>query len=141
MTVSDPIADMLTRIRNAVMVRHETVAIPASRMKLALAKILKDEGFITDYEVIKAKPQRLIKVHLRYVERNQPGRRPGAGQQAGATGLRGTRRDSAPLRRPGTGHPVYAEGPHDRPASLAAEDRRGAPVLRLVGRSGSEIHV
>ena len=48
MTVSDPIADMLTRIRNALMVRHDSVLVPASRMKLAIAKILKEEGFITD---------------------------------------------------------------------------------------------
>jgi len=46
MTISDPIADMLTRIRNAVMVRHDSVLIPSSRMKLAITKILKEEGFM-----------------------------------------------------------------------------------------------
>ncbi|MBI4304035.1 MAG: 30S ribosomal protein S8 [Chloroflexi bacterium] len=69
MTVTDPIADMLTRIRNAAMVRHDSVLIPASRMKLAIAKILKEEGFISDYEVVKGKPQRFIKLHLRYSDR------------------------------------------------------------------------
>ena len=72
MTVSDPIADMLTRIRNAVMVRHDNVIMPASRMKLAIAKILKEEGFITDYEVVKGKPHRSLKIQLRYMEENQP---------------------------------------------------------------------
>ena len=72
MTVSDPIADMLTRIRNAVMVRHDSVLIPASRVKLAIARVLKEEGFISDYEVLKGKPHRVIKVQLKYDDKNQP---------------------------------------------------------------------
>jgi small subunit ribosomal protein S8 len=72
MAVSDPIADMLTRIRNAVLVRHDSVPIPASRMKLALARILKEEGFIIDYEVLRGKPHRVIKVHLKYNDKKQP---------------------------------------------------------------------
>ena len=72
MTVSDPIADTLTRIRNAVMVRHESVMIPASRMKLAIARILKEEGFISDYEVVRGKPQRTIKIYLKYDDKNEP---------------------------------------------------------------------
>ena len=72
MTISDPIADMLTRIRNAIMVRHDSVLIPASRMKLAIARILKEEGFINDYEVLKSKPHRIIKVYLKYSDKNQP---------------------------------------------------------------------
>jgi len=72
MTVTDPIADMLTRIRNAIMVRHDTVLVPASKIKLSIAKILKEEGFITDYEVIRGKPHRSIKIQLRYLEGNKP---------------------------------------------------------------------
>ncbi len=72
MTISDPIADMLTRIRNAVMVQHDAVLIPASRMKLAIAKILKEEGFVNDYEVLRGKPHRTIKIHLRYGDNNEP---------------------------------------------------------------------
>jgi len=71
-TVSDPIADMLTRIRNANMARHDFVLIPASKMKLAIAKILKSEGFIGDYEVLRGKSHRVIKVHLKYSEQNRP---------------------------------------------------------------------
>jgi small subunit ribosomal protein S8 len=70
-TVTDPIADMLTRIRNSIMVRHDSVQIPASKIKLSIAKILKEEGFITDYEVVKGKPHRMIKVQLRYFD-NKP---------------------------------------------------------------------
>jgi small subunit ribosomal protein S8 len=72
MTVSDPIADMLTRIRNAIMARHASVLVPASKMKLAMAGILKEEGFITDYEVVKDKPQRTLRIHLRYLDDNRP---------------------------------------------------------------------
>ncbi len=72
MTVSDPIADMLTRIRNANMARHDFVLIPASKMKLAITKILKIEGFISDYEVLRGKSHRVIKIHLKYDEQNRP---------------------------------------------------------------------
>lgn len=68
----DPIADMLTRIRNAIMVRHDSVQVPASKIKVAIAKILKEEGFIIDYEIVKGKPHRMIKVQLRYLENNKP---------------------------------------------------------------------
>jgi len=70
MAISDPIADMLTRIRNAVLARHDSVAMPTSKMKVSIAKILKEEGFITDYEVAGVKTQ--LKLKLRYGERNRP---------------------------------------------------------------------
>jgi len=72
MTISDPIADMLTRVRNAIMARHDSVLVPTSRMKLAIARILKKEGFISDYEVLKGKPQRAIRLHLKYDDKNEP---------------------------------------------------------------------
>lgn len=72
MTVSDPIADMLNRIRNALMARHDQVLIPSSSIKLSIAKILKEEGFITNYEVLRGKPQRVIKLHLKYNDHKQP---------------------------------------------------------------------
>ena len=64
--MTDPIADMLTRIRNANTVGHETVEIPASKMKKAIAEILKAEGFIADYEVIEDNKQGTIKVTMKY---------------------------------------------------------------------------
>jgi len=67
MNVSDPIADMLTRIRNASQARHEDVLVPASRTKLAIARILKDEGFIDDFSEFQEGPRNLVKIRLRYV--------------------------------------------------------------------------
>lgn len=72
MTISDPIADMLVRIRNAVMVRRDSVLIPASKTKLSIVKILKAEGFINGYELLKDGAHQVIKVQLRYWEKNQP---------------------------------------------------------------------
>jgi small subunit ribosomal protein S8 len=64
--MTDPIADMLTRIRNAAMARHDYVLIPASQLKIAIAKILKEVGFIRDYDVLKDTPQRTIRVWISY---------------------------------------------------------------------------
>lgn len=71
MAVTDSIADMLTRIRNAIMAHHSDVLVPASRIKLSIAKTLKEENFINGYEVLKEKPQAMIKIQLKYVN-NQP---------------------------------------------------------------------
>ena len=68
MTVTDPIADMLTRIRNAIMVDHEYVLVPSSKIKLSISKILEEEGFIDRYEVLKGKPQPMMKIHLKYID-------------------------------------------------------------------------
>ena len=66
MVMTDPIADMLTRIRNANSVHHDKVEIPGSKIKEAIAAILKDEGFIKDFEVIEDNKQNVIKVSLKY---------------------------------------------------------------------------
>jgi len=73
MAVTDPIADMLTRIRNAIAVRHDTVSIPSSNIKVELARILKDEGFVEDYEVASdGSPQDVIKILLHYRVKDVP---------------------------------------------------------------------
>jgi len=64
--MTDPIADMLTRVRNANMVKHKTVEIPASNVKKSIAGIMKQEGFIKDFEYIKDEKQGLVRVHLKY---------------------------------------------------------------------------
>ncbi|MDH5781536.1 MAG: 30S ribosomal protein S8 [Dehalococcoidia bacterium] len=71
MTVTDPIADMLTRIRNAIMADHDCVLVPSSKIKFSISKILEEEGFIDRYEVLKGKPQTMMKVHLKYTD-DQP---------------------------------------------------------------------
>lgn len=70
--VTDPIADMLTRIRNAVAVGHERVAMPASKLKVNIAKILVDEGFIDRYEVSDNGHRSELELVLRYAERRRP---------------------------------------------------------------------
>jgi small subunit ribosomal protein S8 len=72
MAVTDPIADMLTRIRNAIMARHDFVLVPSSRTKLAIARILKEEGFVGDYEVLRNKSHRSIKIYLKYDDKSKP---------------------------------------------------------------------
>lgn len=78
MHITDPIADMLTRIRNANSAKHETVDIPASNMKKAIAQILLDEGYIASYKVIEDDKQGIIRVTLKY----------GANKSQVITGLR-----------------------------------------------------
>jgi small subunit ribosomal protein S8 len=72
MSMTDPIADMLTRIRNAGHARFDKVDIPASRMKISLARIFKDEGFIKNYKVIKDNRQGILRVYLKYGEHQTP---------------------------------------------------------------------
>jgi small subunit ribosomal protein S8 len=77
MSVSDPISDMLTRIRNAVIAGHSMVVIPSSKLKVSIAKILKEEGYINGYEVVDGKiaNSKVLRIRLKYVgERRQ--RRP-----------------------------------------------------------------
>ena len=72
MSMTDPIADTLTRIRNANMVSHETVEIPSSKLKVELAKLLKSEGFIDGYEVKEDGKFKVLVVTLKYDERRKP---------------------------------------------------------------------
>ncbi len=71
MTMSDPIADMLTRIRNANMVRHEKLEVPASNMKKEIAEILKREGFVRDVEYVEDSKQGIIRIFLKYGQDNE----------------------------------------------------------------------
>jgi len=91
MSMTDPIADMLTRVRNAAGARFDKVDIPASRMKISLAKILKEEGYIKNYKVIKDNRQGVLRVYLKYNEQNLPL-------------IQGLRRVSRPGRRVYAGH-------------------------------------
>lgn len=71
MVMTDPIADFLTRIRNANMVRHESLEVPASNMKVAIATILKNEGFIKDFTITEDNKQNVMKVFLKYGKNNE----------------------------------------------------------------------
>jgi small subunit ribosomal protein S8 len=93
MTMTDPIADMLTRIRNAIMAGQNYAVVPSSKMKLAIAAILKDEGFIENYDLTGDRPQRMIRIWLKYAG-DRKDRRPV---------ITGLRRVSKPGRRVYTG--------------------------------------
>ncbi len=69
MNMTDPIADMLTRVRNASGARHEFVLVPASKMKANIARILREEGFIREFEVLADSTQGTIKIYLNYLDR------------------------------------------------------------------------
>ena len=106
MNMTDPIADMLTRIRNAIMARHTRVLIPASKMKIAIAAILKEEGYIRDFDVVQDNPQGTLRISLRYVEK-----RPVLNQikRVSKPGLRVyTRRDAIPRVRGGLGTAIIS---------------------------------
>jgi len=71
MPVTDPLADMLTRIRNANMAKHSKVDVPASKMKISVAKILKAEGYIKNYKLIKDRKDGILRIYLKYDESNE----------------------------------------------------------------------
>lgn len=131
MSVSDPIGDMLTRIRNACMARHGTVAIPASKMKLAIADILKREGFIRDYTVEQGTPCDTLILTLKYT----------ANRQSVITGLKRvskpglriyTKRDDIPRVRGGLGLSILSTPKGVLAGHEAWQQRVGGEVLCYV---------
>ena len=72
MTMTDPVSDLLTRIRNASQARHETVDIPSSRLKLEITRILKDEGYVNNYHLVTDDKQGIIRIQLRYTTGKSP---------------------------------------------------------------------
>jgi len=72
MTTSDPVADMLTRIRNAQAARHPKVDVPASKLKMEIARILKEEGYITNFKMTEDGAKKSVRIYLKYTPGNQP---------------------------------------------------------------------
>jgi small subunit ribosomal protein S8 len=74
MSMTDPIADMLTRIRNGIQARHDRVELPASKLKVEIARILKSEGFISNYKLVEEteKPQNSLRIYLKYSDDGEP---------------------------------------------------------------------
>ena len=123
--ITDPVADLLTRIRNANTANHKMVDVPASRVKVAIANILKDEGFIEDVERVNEGPQGTLRIRLKY----------GPEKEKVITGLRrisrpGLRvytrqdRDSARARRLGFGYHLDVARNHVRQTSQKTRRRR-----------------
>jgi small subunit ribosomal protein S8 len=91
---SDPIADMLTRVRNAMVARHPKVDVPASKLKTEIARILKEEGYIANFKVAEEGVKKVIKIYLKYASDNSPVitkiervSRPGSRTYAGKDGI------------------------------------------------------
>ncbi len=72
MSTTDPLADMLTRIRNASKAKHDSVLIPSSKLKLAIAKVFKEQNFIRDYDLIKDGSRKNIRIFLAYTPKKEP---------------------------------------------------------------------
>lgn len=131
MSVNDPIGDMLTRIRNATMARHTSVAIPASKMKLSIAKVLREEGFIKDYRVQEGQPYNTIILDLKYT----PDRRPVITglRRVSKPGLRiYTRRSDIPRVRGGLGVSILSTPKGILAGHDAWHQRVGGEVLCYV---------
>jgi small subunit ribosomal protein S8 len=106
MNMTDPIADMLTRIRNGIMARHTRVLIPSSKVKVAIAQILKEEGYIRDFDVVQDNPQGTLRISLRYVEKRAVISQI---KRVSKPGLRVyTKRDSIPRVRGGLGTAILS---------------------------------
>ena len=131
--MTDPIADMLTRIRNANSAYHETVAMPASKIKVGIAEILKQEGYIADFSVADAAVGKTLTLQLKYGphrERSIAGIRriskPGLRVYAKST------RNAARARRPRGSHHLHVIRPAHREAGRQAGCGWGSPRLHLV---------
>ena len=72
MSMTDPIADLLTRIRNALMAKHDRLDVPASKLKASMCNLFKQEGYIDDFEVVEETPQNRLRIFLRYNEQGVP---------------------------------------------------------------------
>ena len=123
--ITDPIADLLTRIRNANTANHKSVDVPASRVKAAIAQILKDEGFIEDVERVNEGPQGTLRIRLKYgpeKEKVITGLR--RISRPGLARLHGQDRDSARARRSGLGHHLDLARHHVRQTRQKARRRR-----------------
>ena len=72
MSMTDPIADMLTRIRNGVQARHDSIEMPSSKIKVAIAQVLKDEGFIKNFQTIENRPFKMLRIELSYSSKKAP---------------------------------------------------------------------
>lgn len=128
MTMTDPIADFLTRVRNAVQVGKDRCDVPASKLKLHLCRILQEEGFIRTFKVLEEGPQGTIRVYLRYSPDGEPAIR--GLERISRPGLRVYRGvDELPKVRGGIGMAVISTPKGLMTDSKAREERLGGEVL------------
>ena len=122
MTMTDPIADMLTRLRNANQAHHDSVSMPSSKLKVNIASILKSEGYIADYAVVDAEVGKTLTLSLKY----------GANRQRAIQGVRQVHQPAQGSRWPRGGYFVHLLWSPNRQAGREQGCRRGSPRLHLV---------
>ena len=139
MSMSDPIADMLTRIRNAQMVEKPTVTMPSSKLKVAIAQVLKDEGYIDDFAVRgeAAKPRTRDRAEV--LRRPSGDRAHRARQPSRPAHLQGPPRHPERDERSGRGDRDHAQGRDDRPQGAPGRYRRRSALLRRLRREQNNV--
>ena len=136
--MTDPVADFLTRVRNAIGARQQKVDVPASRLKLDIARILKEEGYISNFKPTEENGQKLVRVYLKYGNNNEAAiSNPESRVEAWLPRIRRTYRDPPRTGWIGDQHPDHAQGRDD--GTPGAQRRRGRrdPLRSLVEQSVS----
>ena len=128
MRLTDPVADMLTRMRNALQARHQKVDIPASKLKMEIARILKEEGYISNFKPTEEEGHKVIRIYLKYGTNNEAViTKAGARVASGLPRLCAAQRDSARAGWHGDQHPHHAARSDDW--TPGAQGRRGRRIV------------
>jgi ribosomal protein S8 len=128
MRLTDPVADMLTRVRNALQARHQKVDIPASRLKVEIARILKEEGYVSNFKATEEEGHKVIRIYLKYGAHNEAAiSKAGSRVAPRLPRVCAAQRDSPGARRHGDQHPDHAARSDD--GTPGAQGRRGRRVV------------
>ena len=128
MSLTDPVADFLTRVRNAINARHQKVDVPLSKLKVEMARILKEEGYIANFKATEEEGRKVLRVYLKYSSDNSsPISRAEAGVAPRLPRVCRPQRYSARAGRVGDQHPDHSQGRDDRPPG--AQGKLGGEVL------------
>ncbi len=134
MSLTDPVADFLTRIRNSIRARHQKLDVPASKLKTEIARILKEEGYIANYKAAEEEGRAVLRVYLKYGANNEAAIRDLSRDFAsGLPRLCRPRRDQARAGWVGHQHHDHSAWRDDRPAGAPRARRRRDPLRSLVG--------
>jgi len=127
MKLTDPVADMLARIRNAISARHQKVDVPASKLKLEIARILKEEGYVSNFKSTEEEGHKVLRIYLKYSNNNEA--------VISNVARVSRNRDSAGARRHGHQHPDHASRRDDGTPGAQRRPRRRSPLRNLVAGS------
>ena len=132
MNLTDPVADFLTRIRNAIRARHQKLDVPASKLKTEIARILKEEGYIANYKPAEENGMKVIRVYLKYGPNNEPSSATSSASRVPVAACTWQGRDSPRPGRPRHLDHDHPEGRHDRPSGSPRKRWRRDPLRSLV---------